>query len=152
MLIIVPEEHDADGDVVRQYIVKKPIVAPPASSSSNNLVGNANVTSGSTCACPDPLLGLSAIPSSTSLSITLNWNPSAGATSYRIERTPTDTKFPFTTTSTSYIDPGLLAGTMYSYTVYPVNGAGDGKSATISTTTASPPQPVIVTATSSHIS
>lgn len=60
-------------------------------------------------------------PSQTSTSISLAWAASAGASSYEIYRNGTVVG---TSTTTSYNDTGLTAGTSYTYTVAAVSSTG----------------------------
>ena len=56
-----------------------------------------------------------------SSSVGLSWNPSAGATSYLVQRGTTTIA---TVASTSYVDTGLSADTTYSYRVIAANSNG----------------------------
>lgn len=60
--------------------------------------------------------------------VVLTWNPSAGATSYRVKRA-TANGGPYTIiaspTSTNYTDTGLTNGTTYYYVVTAVNSGGE---------------------------
>ncbi len=75
---------------------------------------------------PSPPAGLAATPSS--VQIALAWNPSSGATSYRVKRA-TVSGGPYgviaTPTSTSYTDTSVTSGTTYYYVVSAVNSAGE---------------------------
>jgi hypothetical protein len=80
--------------------------------------------------------------------ITVSWDPSPGATSYEVFRSTTagaeGTTPHATTSSTSYLDTGLVDGppTIYFYTVAAVNAAGvSAQSAETATPTPYPPSP-----------
>jgi endoglucanase len=86
----------------------------------------------------------------TTSSITLNWSPVPGATSYRILRAPGASGGTFTqvgtTTGTSFTDTGLTAGSTFRYQIIAVNAAGESSpsspvSATTGTVTQAPPAP-----------
>jgi poly(3-hydroxybutyrate) depolymerase len=71
----------------------------------------------------------------TATSIALSWSSVTGATSYDVYRNGGNTPIG-TTTSTSYTDTGVVAGTTYTYSVAAVNANGVGaQSATVSATT-----------------
>lgn len=74
--------------------------------------------------------------------VTLNWNASAGATSYNVKRA-TVTGGPYTTiaspTTNSYINTGLTNGTKYFFVVSAVNGSGESTNSTEVNATPSAP-------------
>ncbi|WP_426446278.1 lytic polysaccharide monooxygenase [Paenibacillus sp. S-38] len=74
-------------------------------------------TGGTTIAAPANL----ASPSQTQTSVSLTWSAVSGASSYEIYRSGTRVG---TTSSPSYTDTGLTAGTTYTYTVVAVGSAG----------------------------
>ncbi|MUG65474.1 MULTISPECIES: lytic polysaccharide monooxygenase [Paenibacillus] len=78
----------------------------------------------------------------TNSSISLAWNASSGAARYEVYR---GGSLVGTSTSTSYTDSGLTAGTSYTYTVVAVNSAGSKSAAsaplTVSTTGSSTTYP-----------
>ncbi|ANA80841.1 chitin-binding protein [Paenibacillus glucanolyticus] len=65
-------------------------------------------------------------PSQTSSSVSLAWTASTGASSYEIYRNGT---LVGTSTTTSYNNTGLTAGTSYTYTVVAVNSSGSKSTA-----------------------
>jgi acid phosphatase type 7 len=76
---------------------------------------------------PNPPMGLAATPGNAQ--VALNWNASAGATSYNVKRATT-AGGPYTIiapdiTSTSYTDTTVLNGTTYYYVVSAVNVEGE---------------------------
>ena len=71
-------------------------------------------------------------------SVTLTWDASPGATSYRVWQTPSDVRV---TTGTSYTFTGLTASTSYTFSVKAVSTAGESSASSSSTTTR--PQPTI---------
>ncbi len=92
---------------------------------------------------PDPPTGLAATAGDAR--VTLNWNASAGATSYNVKRATGNPAGPYTTiasgvTATTYTDTGVINGTTYYYVVTAVNDAGESASSTY--VGATPQQPV----------
>ncbi|MGW7363998.1 extracellular catalytic domain type 1 short-chain-length polyhydroxyalkanoate depolymerase [Streptomyces sp. NPDC054841] len=75
------------------------------------------------------------VTATTDSSVTLSWNAVDGAVSYRVHRGGTQAG---TSSSASFTDTGLSAGTAYSYTVAAVDGSGDvgASSAPVQATTA----------------
>jgi fibronectin type 3 domain-containing protein len=75
--------------------------------------------------------GLSVSPSTSTGSITLNWSSVPGASSYKIYRSTRadNTSYPYsqvgTSTTVSYTDTSLSAGTTYYYKVVAVNSGGE---------------------------
>jgi endo-1,4-beta-xylanase len=69
-----------------------------------------------------------AVTGTTPTSVSLAWNPSAGATSYQITRAPGTSGGSFTpvgtTTATTFTDPGLTPATSYRYQITATNPAG----------------------------
>jgi len=91
-----------------------------------------SATTGSTTQVPPVPTGL-AVSGATCNSVSLSWNASAGATSYRVYR---GTTLGTTVTSTSATVSGLSANTTYSFSVSAINNAGESSpSAAISRTT-----------------
>jgi mannan endo-1,4-beta-mannosidase len=81
-----------------------------------------------------------AVTGSTTTSVSLSWNPSAGADSYQLARAPGTSGGSFTpvgtTTATTLTDPGLTPATTYRYQVTASNPAGSSPpSATLTVTT-----------------
>lgn len=80
------------------------------------------------------------VTGTTSSSVSLSWNPSAGATSYQIERAPGTSGGSFTTvgttSSTSFTNSGLSPQTTFRYRISASNAAGSSPpSATVTATT-----------------
>lgn len=75
--------------------------------------------------------GVSAVPGKKR--VTLSWNASPGATSYRVKRSTTSGG-PYTvvatTSATSYNNTGLSSGVTYYYVISAVNGVGEGANST----------------------
>jgi hypothetical protein len=105
-----------------------------------------------TNATPSVPSGLTATPSGTQ--VVLNWQTSAGATSYNVKRSTTNGG-PYITiaspTTTGYTNTGLSIGSTYYYVVSGVNAAGEStNSSQVSAITVFPPanlalnKPVIV--------
>ncbi|MFV2121800.1 fibronectin type III domain-containing protein [Streptomyces sp. Act-28] len=66
------------------------------------------------------------VTATTDTTVSLSWDPVAGAASYGVLRDGTRVG---TTASTAYTDPGLAAGMTYGYTVAAVSPAGGGGAA-----------------------
>jgi hypothetical protein len=95
-------------------------------------------TSGGTTQVP-PTPGNFRVTGNTCTSVSLAWNASTGATSYRVYR---GTTLAATVTGTSATNTGLSASTAYSFRVSAVNAAGESaQSAAVSSTTPSCPPP-----------
>jgi chitodextrinase len=78
------------------------------------------------------------VTGTTTSSVSLSWNASAGATSYTVRRNGAN---PVTVTGTSTTVTGLVANTTYSFTVSAGNAAGSSpQSAPVSATTNGTPQ------------
>ncbi len=89
-------------------------------------------------AAPATPTGLAATAQSSS-SVGLSWNPSAGATSYLVQRGTTTIA---TVASTSHVDTGLSADTTYSYRVIATNSNGSSApSSSVAVTTPAAPAP-----------
>ena len=85
----------------------------------------------------------------TNTHVSLNWNPSAGATSYRIKRS-TITGGPYTTianglTATSFTDTGVTNGLTYYYVVAALNAYGEGPNSIQSASTVPFPKLAVIT-------
>jgi alpha-L-fucosidase 2 len=84
--------------------------------------------------------GLAVLAGNTQVS--LNWNPSAGATNYILKRS-TANGGPYTniatTTTTRYTDTGLANGTTYHYVVSALSAAGESGDSSPATATPTPP-------------
>jgi len=93
---------------------------------------------------PNAPTGLIAVAGNQTVS--LNWNASAGATSYTVARS-TVNGGPYTViasglTALSFLNTGLVNGTTYFYVVRAVNAAGSsGNSTQVSATPTTPPDP-----------
>ena len=134
---------------------------PPATTFSYRVIAtnaggesapSAVITAATVVGAPSSPSGLSATAIS-STQISLSWNASAGATSYRLERSTNGgaTWAPATTTTgaTAFADMGLTAATTYAYRVIASNASGDSApSATAAATTlpSTPSPPTGVTA------
>ena len=98
--------------------------------------------------------GVTATAASTS-SITVSWNSVTGATGYRIYRS-TSSSGTFTevgtSTTLSFTNTGLTAGTIYYYKVAAYNSSGTGSQSSTVNTTPIPGIPTGLTATSSSAS
>ena len=107
---------------------------------SSGLTSAASTTVDATtpAAIPAAPTGLQATALGTS-SIALTWTPAAGATGYIISRDGVALTSGATTTSASYTDTGLAAGTTYTYSVQSSNATGTSMaSAAASATTTVP--------------
>jgi glucoamylase len=82
---------------------------------------------------PSAPTGLS-VTGKTSSTVSLSWTASSGATGYKVLRAGTQVG---TTTSTTYTDSGLAAGTTYTYTVEAYNSAGTSAPSSAVTATTS---------------
>ncbi|HSS61358.1 MAG TPA: fibronectin type III domain-containing protein [Candidatus Limnocylindrales bacterium] len=94
-------------------------------------------TNGTPPTAPAPPTGLSANAVSSS-QISLTWNPSTGAASYKIQRSPdgsTGWAQIGTSTSTSFADSGLIASTTYFYRVVASNSVGDSAPSAVASAT-----------------
>ena len=100
--------------------------------------------------------GLSATPGNAQ--VTLSWNASTGATSYKVKSSTTNggpyTVIATNITTTGYTNTGLINGTTYYYVVSAVNGSGESvNSSQVSATPASgspPPAPTGLAATNGN--
>lgn len=86
----------------------------------------------------------------TNTHVSLNWNPSTGATSYRIKRS-TNTGGPYTTianglTTTSFADAGVTNGVTYYYVVAALNAYGEGPNSIQSASTVPFPKLAVIPA------
>jgi hypothetical protein len=98
---------------------------------------------GGTVTIPNAPTGLTATPGDSH--VLLNWNASAGATSYNVKRS-TISGGPYTTiaspTSNSYNDTGAVNGTLYFYVVSAANTAGEsGNSSEVNAMPVAPSTP-----------
>ena len=96
---------------------------------ANGESGNSNEASATPTAPTPPLAptGLTATPGKKK--VTLSWNPSSGATSYKVKRSTTNGG-PYTViasgvTGTTYNNTGLQSGTTYYYVVSAMNATGE---------------------------
>jgi fibronectin type 3 domain-containing protein len=108
--------------VLYSYVVT---AANSAGESLNSNQKSAQPRAGTTSAPPAPTLNFATAGNA---SVSLNWNASPGATSYRVKR-GTQSGGPYTliatVTGTMHVDTGLTNGVLYSYIVTAVNSVGE---------------------------
>jgi len=106
----------------------------------------------STIALPMAPTGMTATPNSTS--ITISWSAVTGADGYKIYRSTTSSGTYAeisTSTTTSYTNIGLTAGTVYYYKISAYNSSGEGSQSSISAITL-PAVPTGITTTANSTS
>ena len=97
------------------------------------------VTESGQSGAPQAPTGLT-ISSETESTLTITWNASSGATSYKLFRDGGATAI-YTGSGTSYTDTGLVASTAYSYKVLASNAAGSSSLSAAQIGNTAPPAP-----------